>query len=225
MARMVGIHMNPTHFPPGQPASSQATPKRSALAKSRVLYVTTAAHCAATASSNTMSSLGSRSIGRQWRRLRARARITSPFRPPMYPVWRRCSSVEYCLYAPSSRLASRAPRRPKRGSYLCADPKQPCRRPLQTVVSRLNSRPFRDERAPLSPPNVEPFQSFSGQRLTNHGALRGRNPNRSATQAYEPLGRSLPVRTPLRRARDRRTLRAIRVESQSVAPCHRRTVR
>ena len=34
--------------------------------------------------------------------LRARARITSQFRPPMHPVWRRCSSVEYCPYAPSS---------------------------------------------------------------------------------------------------------------------------
>ena len=27
-----------------------------------------------------------------------------------HPAWRRCSSVEYCLYAPSSRLSSRAPR-------------------------------------------------------------------------------------------------------------------
>ena len=41
----------------------------------------------------------------------------------MHPVWRRCSSVEYCPYAPSSRLASRAPRRPKTGTYSCADPK------------------------------------------------------------------------------------------------------
>ena len=61
--------------------------------------------------------------------LRARARITSHFGPPMHPVWRRCSSVEYCPYAPSSRLASRAPRRPKMGTYSYADPTA-ARRPL-----------------------------------------------------------------------------------------------
>ncbi len=45
--------------------------------------------------------------------LRARSRITSHFWAPIHPVWRRYSSVEYCRYAPSSRLASRAPRRPQ----------------------------------------------------------------------------------------------------------------
>ena len=34
-------------------------------------------------------------------------------RPPMHPLPRRCSSVEYSRYAPSSRLAGRAPRRPR----------------------------------------------------------------------------------------------------------------
>ena len=34
-------------------------------------------------------------------------------RPPMHPVPRRCSSVTYSRYAPSSRLAGRAPRRPR----------------------------------------------------------------------------------------------------------------
>ena len=31
----------------------------------------------------------------------------------MHPAWRRCSSVAYSRYSPSSRLASRAPRRPR----------------------------------------------------------------------------------------------------------------
>ena len=30
----------------------------------------------------------------------------------MHPTWRRCSSLKYCRYSRSSRLASRAPRRP-----------------------------------------------------------------------------------------------------------------
>jgi len=34
-------------------------------------------------------------------------------RPPMHPVPRRCSSVKYSRYSPSSRLAGRAPRRPR----------------------------------------------------------------------------------------------------------------
>ncbi len=34
-------------------------------------------------------------------------------RPPMHPGLRRCSSVKYARYSPSSRLASRAPRRPR----------------------------------------------------------------------------------------------------------------
>ena len=37
-----------------------------------------------------------------------RSSMTSHFWPPIHPVWRRSSSVEYCRYAPSSRLASRA---------------------------------------------------------------------------------------------------------------------
>ena len=46
----------------------------------------------------------------------------------MHPVWRRCSSVEYCPYAPSSRLVSRAPRRPTTGTCSCADPRARARR-------------------------------------------------------------------------------------------------
>jgi hypothetical protein len=34
-------------------------------------------------------------------------------RPPMHPASRRCSSVKYSRYSPSSRLARRAPRRPR----------------------------------------------------------------------------------------------------------------
>ena len=34
-------------------------------------------------------------------------------RPAMHPGWRRCSSVAYSRYAPFSRLATRAPRRPR----------------------------------------------------------------------------------------------------------------
>jgi len=37
--------------------------------------------------------------------LRVWSRITSHFKPPIHPVCRRFSSVEYCRYAPSSRLA------------------------------------------------------------------------------------------------------------------------
>ena len=33
--------------------------------------------------------------------------------PPMHPGWLRCSSLTYVEYARSSRLASRAPRRPE----------------------------------------------------------------------------------------------------------------
>ena len=78
------------------------------------------------------------------RRLRARARTTSYVRPPRPPVWRRCSSVEYCPYAPSSRLASRAPRRPTTGTYSCADP-QPVitggRAVVHTGVARCDDSP------------------------------------------------------------------------------------
>src|SRR5690349_6680267 len=45
--------------------------------------------------------------------LRARAGITWPFGPPIHPAWLRCSSVTDEEYAPSSRLASRAPERPR----------------------------------------------------------------------------------------------------------------
>ena len=34
-------------------------------------------------------------------------------RSPMHPAWLRCSSLAYSRYAPSSRLAMRAPRRPR----------------------------------------------------------------------------------------------------------------
>ena len=34
-------------------------------------------------------------------------------RPAMHPAWLRCSSVAYSRYSPSSRLAIRAPRRPR----------------------------------------------------------------------------------------------------------------
>ena len=44
---------------------------------------------------------------------RARSRITAHFWSPIHPAWRRCSSVAYCRYARSSRLANRAPRQPK----------------------------------------------------------------------------------------------------------------
>ena len=37
--------------------------------------------------------------------LRVWSRMTSHFKPPIHPVCRRFSSVEYCRYAPSSRLA------------------------------------------------------------------------------------------------------------------------
>ena len=49
--------------------------------------------------------------------LRARSKITSHSWPPIHPVWRRYSSVEYCRYAPSSRLASRASRHPRMRTY------------------------------------------------------------------------------------------------------------
>ena len=44
--------------------------------------------------------------------LRARTRITPPSGPPIHPGWRRCSSVEYPGYSPSSRLAGQSPRPP-----------------------------------------------------------------------------------------------------------------
>jgi hypothetical protein len=44
--------------------------------------------------------------------LRTRPGITVPFWTPMHPAWLRCSSFAYARYARSSRLATRAPRRP-----------------------------------------------------------------------------------------------------------------
>ena len=52
------------------------------------------------------------------------------------------SGVEYCPYAPSSRLASRAPRRPKLGSYSCADLMRGHYR--ARPLPRLRGRPFPD---------------------------------------------------------------------------------
>jgi outer membrane protein len=62
-------------------------------------------------------------------------------RPPMHPGPRRCSSVEYARYAPSSRLAGRAPRRPRCRPYSCTGP---LRRPLVAatvfaVVAAVNT--------------------------------------------------------------------------------------
>jgi nitrogen fixation/metabolism regulation signal transduction histidine kinase len=48
--------------------------------------------------------------------------ITSHFGTPIHPVWLRCSSVIYLDIIHSSRLARRAPRRPKMRTYSCADP-------------------------------------------------------------------------------------------------------
>jgi hypothetical protein len=42
-------------------------------------------------------------------------RISTMFGSSMHPGRLRCSSVTYVKYAPSSRLADRAPRRPKHG--------------------------------------------------------------------------------------------------------------
>jgi hypothetical protein len=42
--------------------------------------------------------------------LRARERLSRSPSRSMHPRWRRCSSVKYEQYAPSSRLAIRAPR-------------------------------------------------------------------------------------------------------------------
>jgi len=42
--------------------------------------------------------------------LRAREWLSQSPSRPMHPAWLRCSSVTYRQYAPSSRLASRAPR-------------------------------------------------------------------------------------------------------------------
>src|SRR5580704_10477408 len=53
------------------------------------------------------------------RPLRDEFRLSGPFhnyagiRPPIHPAPRRCSSVKYSRYSPSSRLAERASRRPR----------------------------------------------------------------------------------------------------------------
>ena len=50
---------------------------------------------------------------RRNRRLSGPPRNYGGIRPPMHPAPRRCSSVKYSRYSPSSRLAGRAPRRPR----------------------------------------------------------------------------------------------------------------
>ena len=55
-------------------------------------------------------------------------------RPPMHPASRRCSSVKYSRYSPSSRLARRAPRRPRCDNDLR-------RRDTSTEVTLPASRP------------------------------------------------------------------------------------
>ena len=57
--------------------------------------------------------IGSGLLLRSFATLRARQRITSHFGTPIHPVWLRCSSVIYLDIIHSSRLARRAPRRPK----------------------------------------------------------------------------------------------------------------
>ena len=44
---------------------------------------------------------------------RTRSKISVQFGRPIHPGWRRCSSSQYVEYSSSSRLASRAPRRPE----------------------------------------------------------------------------------------------------------------
>jgi hypothetical protein len=53
---------------------------------------------------------------------RAQPRITSHFGTPIHPAWLRCSELKYLDILHSSRLASRAPRRPKKGSYFWLHP-------------------------------------------------------------------------------------------------------
>ncbi len=60
--------------------------------------------------------IGSKGVG-----LRAQPRITSRFGPPIHPPWLRCSSLKYLDILHSSRLARRAPRRPKKGTYFWLD--------------------------------------------------------------------------------------------------------
>ena len=57
-------------------------------------------------------------------RLRALVRITSPSGPPTHPDCLRCSSVEGSDHSPSSRLASRASRRPRWRTYSDQSPKE-----------------------------------------------------------------------------------------------------
>ncbi len=70
------------------------------------------------------------------RKLRARPRISSHFGTPIHPVWLRCSSGIYLDIIHSSRLARRAPRRPKMGTYFWPDPTAivyPAREPVKIV--------------------------------------------------------------------------------------------
>ncbi len=57
----------------------------------------------------------------RWR-IRARQRISATIWTPIHPGWRRCSSSQYVEYSSSSRLASRAPRRPTRSIYSLTSP-------------------------------------------------------------------------------------------------------
>ena len=50
--------------------------------------------------------------------LRTLVRIGLPSWPPMHPASRRCSSVTCARHASSSRLAIRAPRRPRVGNLI-----------------------------------------------------------------------------------------------------------
>ena len=59
---------------------------------------------------------------RRTEELRTRAGITVPIWPPIHPGWLRCSSSQYVEYSSSSRLASRAPRRPSRHVSSCSGP-------------------------------------------------------------------------------------------------------
>src|SRR5580704_14755430 len=52
-------------------------------------------------------------MGEAWRVLSGPFHNYAGIRPPMHPAPRRCSLVKYSRYSPSSRLAGRAPRRPR----------------------------------------------------------------------------------------------------------------
>ena len=68
-------------------------------------------------------------------------KITSRFWPPIHPVWRRCLSVEYCRYAPSSRRASRAPRRPQSANVFLTGPCRQYATEEQSAFAKASARP------------------------------------------------------------------------------------